>query len=401
MTDRSPEEIEREIEAERGALARSLDQLQNQFSPERLVDTATTYLRSNGSDWAASASKQARDNPVALAITGIGLAWLIAGPAKKRGTAGTYDRWAATHDRDSFRSAYGAPREDELEVGHAEPASDRMAGSPPPRIGYDDRAYAPAAGFRSTGDPMAGSMKGFDDRLDRASTRLSAEPEGPGLMARLSDGAEDALDAVRGAFDSIRDRFGSSAPAWTRSSDDWMTGTEPAKNGESLRQRLMEGTEKMTDAARDRVVAAREAALDAQHYLAARSRDYAGTGREYYSEQPLIGGLLAFGIGAMIGAALPRTRQEDEYFGAYRDQALREAERIYNEESGKLRAVADAALDEAKAVATETLETVKSGTPSGKDAVDKAEGAAKSAATRVSDAAKAEAKKVDLGGSAT
>lgn len=393
MSDRSPDEIEREIEAERGALAKSLESLQNQFSPETLVDNATAYLRRNGGEWAQSASKQARDNPVALAVTGIGLAWLIAGPARKRSQAGTYDRWAATHDETSFRETYGTPRSDETEVGHSSP----VRPSPPPSVAYDDRDYAPAAGFRTTGNPMTGSMRGFDDRLARTSAGPS--DDGPGLTQRLSDGAEGVVDRVRHAFDSIRDRFGPSSPDWARSSDDWMTGTETRSHGESLRQRLMEGTESMTDAARDRIVAAREAALDAQHYLADRGRDYADTGREYYSDQPLIGGLLAFGIGAMIGAALPRTRQEDEYLGAYRDRALEEAERIYDQESGKLRAVADAALTEAKSVASETLEAAKAGTPSGKEAVDRVEGAAKSAAERVADAAKSEADKQNLGGS--
>ena len=157
----------------------------------------------------------------------------------------------------------------------------------------------------------------------------------------------------------------------------------------------------MTDAARDRVMAAREAALDAQHYVSARTRDYAATGREYYGEQPLIGGLLAFGIGAILGAALPRTRQEDAYLGAYRDRALEEAERIYHEESGKLRAMADAALDEAKDIANKKVEQVKSGTPSGEDVAAKAKGEVKSAAERIADAAKTEANKRDLGGSAT
>lgn len=402
MADRTPEQIEREIEAERGALARSLDALQNQFSPEAMVDTATTYLRQNGSDWARSATRQARDNPIALAVTGVGLAWLIAGPARKHARAGTYDRWKATHDVDSFRENYGRPREDEIEVGHRDVGHEERphalgtsgVPAPRPRIGYDDRDYAPVAGFRSGGR----RMEGFDDRLARASARRR-EPEGPGIVERLSHGAEDVKERVRHAFDAIRERFGSSAPAWARSSDDWMTGTTSKEHGDSLRDRLKEGTEKMTDAARDRVIAAREAALDAQHYLADRTRDYASSGREYYSDQPLIGGLLAFGLGALIGAALPRTRYEDEYVGAYRDRALEEAERIYHEESERLKAVADAALNEAKSVATETLDQVKSGAPSGKEAVDKAEGAAKSAAQRVADAAKAEADKQNLGGS--
>ena len=394
MSERTPEEIEREIEAERTALARSLDALQNQFSPEAMVDTATTFLKSNGGDWARSASRQARENPIALAVTGVGLAWLIMGPARKRSSAGTYDRWAATHDVDGFRAAYGRPRQDEFRSSHRDDAYDRLPAptSSAPRLSYDDRTYAPVSGFRSGGAAMAG----FDERLDRAGR---PHEDGPGIVERLTDGAEGVVDRVRSSFAAIRDRFGSSAPDWTRSSDDWVTGADSKQHGESLRQRLMEGTEKMTDAARTRVIAARERALDAQHYMADRGRDYAATGREYYADQPLVGGLLAFGIGALIGAALPRTSTEDAYIGAYRDRALEEAERVYREESVRLKAVADAALSEAKAVATETLEGAKASTPSGRDAVDKVEGAAKGAASRVAEAAKSEAQRQNLGGS--
>lgn len=395
MTDRSPDEIEREIEAERAALARSLDQLQHQFSPEAMIDTASGYVREHGTVWAENAARQARDNPLALAVTGIGLAWLIAGPARKRARPGTYDRWAFMHDRSDFRETFGAPRHDEVEMGTARSVRSRLPQSrQTPRVGYDHRVYEPAAGFRSDGDPMTGSMSGFDERLARA----SGDRDDPSLRDRVSERAGDAADWVRHAFQSMTDRFGSNAPTWTRS-DDWTAHSNQAERSESLKKRLMEGTEKMTDAARDRVIAAREAALDAQHYLTARGRDYAETGREYYGEQPLIGGLLAFGIGAIIGAALPRTRQEDRYIGAYRDRALEEAERIYHEESAKLRAVADAALDEAKKVANEKLDEVRSRTPSGEDVAARAKGEATDAADRVADAARDEAKKRDLGGS--
>lgn len=411
MADRSPDDIEREIEAERGALARSLDALQNQFSPETMIDNASGYMREHGAVWAESAARQARDNPLALALTGVGLAWLIAGPARKRSAAGTYDRWAFTHDETSFAENYGETRHDEVRMGTASApslASGRVRSSAPrpqPRVGYDQRSYEPAAGFRSSDDPMTGSMSGFDDRLARASgdSRAAGDygsraSQDPSLSDRISDGAHDAADWVRNAFDSISDRFGSTAPVWTRSAD-WTSPADTAEQRSSLSQRLMEGTERMTDTARDRVMAAREAALDAQHYVSARTRDYAASGREYYGEQPLIGGLLAFGIGAILGAVLPRTRQEDAYLGSYRDRALEEAERIYHEETGKLRDVADAALDEAKAVANEKMDQVKSGTPSGNDVARKAEGEVKNAADRIADAAKSEAQKRDLGGS--
>ncbi len=82
--DRSTDQIEREIELERVELARSLESLQRQFSPEVIVDRVSGMLRDNGGEFAGTALKQARDNPLALAVTGVGLAWLIAGPAKKQ-----------------------------------------------------------------------------------------------------------------------------------------------------------------------------------------------------------------------------------------------------------------------------------------------------------------------------
>jgi hypothetical protein len=44
-----------------------------------------------------------------------------------------------------------------------------------------------------------------------------------------------------------------------------------------------------------------------------------------YDDQPLLGGALAFALGAAIGAALPHTRQEDEMLGKSADDLKREA----------------------------------------------------------------------------
>ena len=361
--DRSTDQIEREIELERVELARSLESLQRQFSPEVIVDRVSGMLRDNGGEFAGTALKQARDNPLALAVTGVGLAWLIAGPARKQ--TRIRERPMPVRPLSTF--------DDESHDVHLERHE--------PEVGYDHRDYQQVRGFRHA----ESSTEGFDTRVATA----EGDVYDPVIRAR-GETESSYLERIRGMASDVRDSISS----WMHSSE-----TTAADGGKSLRERLMEGTENMTDTARDRVIAAREAAWDAERRLEARARDYAASGKDAFNQQPLIGALVAFGIGAMIGAALPRTRKEDEYLGVYRDRALSEAERIYRAESAKLRAVAEAAAREAKAVATETLEEVKSGTPSGNEAVSAVEDKAKSAADRIKDAAADEADKRDLGSS--
>lgn len=364
MTGRSTDEIEREIEAERGALARSLEELQRQVSPDALIDRAAGLLRENGSEIATSAVRQARANPIALAVTGAGLAWLIAGPAKdRRGVAGPAA--AKTLDRPPLDNATAEPD-----------------------LAYDDRARPTVGGFRASQPRMAG----FDARLaaaegDRWETevgfeRRTFEDDDTSYRAKLAAAADHIADTVSSWFD-----------------DDDNDDATAAVGDDDLRARLKKGTDTMTETARNRVIAARQAAYDAQRRLDRRARDYAASGRETMKEQPLILALAALGVGAAIGAMLPRTRREDAYLGAYSDRAMGEAERIYRAETAKLRAVAEAAVEEAKHAATDALNELKSDVPSGERAVSTAEAKVQTAATRVTDAAKAEAEKRNLGSS--
>jgi len=88
MTEQSPKEIEREIEAERAELARTLEDLQDTVSPEALVDKAETRLREDGGAVLKMVADRVAANPLAAAVTAAGLAWLMFGPADgaSRGT---------------------------------------------------------------------------------------------------------------------------------------------------------------------------------------------------------------------------------------------------------------------------------------------------------------------------
>lgn len=80
----SSAEIEAEIARERSALSETLDSLRNQFSPDQAIQAAGAHLRAHGGEIAASVARTAKENPMAVALTGIGLAWLIAGSSRTR-----------------------------------------------------------------------------------------------------------------------------------------------------------------------------------------------------------------------------------------------------------------------------------------------------------------------------
>jgi hypothetical protein len=271
----STDQIEREIEVERVALARALGDLQRQVAPDAIVEKISAALRENGGDLAGTAIRQAKANPLALAVTGAGLAWLVAGPSK---TA-------------------------------ARPAT--VAKS---NVGYDDRELPTAHGFRQ-------------------------QPSDESFEARVARAAGETYDPT------IRPTKGT----------DTIDKTRHDRSAASLRDRLMEGTEMMTETARDRVIAAREAAILAEQRIEARAREYGAAGKDAFASQPLMGALVAFGVGALAGALLPRTRVEDRHLGGARDRAFLEAERVYRAEAARLRAEAEIVAEEAVAAAGNAL----------------------------------------------
>ena len=74
---RSPKEIERDIERERAGLTNTLSDLQDRFSIESLARQVSDQVREHGGDIGRSVSDAVKRNPLALALTGAGLAFGI------------------------------------------------------------------------------------------------------------------------------------------------------------------------------------------------------------------------------------------------------------------------------------------------------------------------------------
>lgn len=275
---RTPEEIERDIEREREAMRANINTLQRKFSMEGIMTDVSDMLRGRSSDIGRVARETLGRNPVAVAMIGAGVAWLMLSKGGSNGSSG-----GTMADRYGFGSARSGSSHRSTGSRHA------MGGS---AMQADDMAWLH--------DDWDG-----DDDWNRS--------QGGGITGAVKRGASNVMDTAKDAVDAVRDR------------------------ASRLTDRLSHGTDGLSDTARERVVSARRAAHDAQRTAREALRKGATAATDAFENQPLVVGALAMAVGAGIGASLPRTRVEDRTLGASSDTLVAEAQRIFKEEVHKAR----------------------------------------------------------------
>ncbi len=414
---RTPDQIERDIERERAELASTVDALQDKFSPEAVINEIASGFRRHGGEFGEAVTRSAKQNPLALAVTGVGLAWLIFGRSHHDPADDVrHDRvrhYSSNHDRHDRDLAGGSG------PGASFAARDRYAGA-----GYGgsygttpERAARYGVNY-ATRPAWARHDLDDDDHDDdgRSLTGRAAETAGAAGdslrsgAASVASGAGAAAGSVKsgassaaGAVGSGAKSAGSAVAGGARSAADTVgqAARSTADRVERARARLARGTEDMSEAARERIVTARARALDmAQQADEAARRNYArgrDAAQDFVEEQPLVAGAVALAIGAALAGALPRTKREDELIGQKRDALFDEAERIFQEERDKAERVARAAVSEAESIAKEKRDAADQAAPGSKSAVEAAADEMRDAGKRVADAAKDKAEKEKLG----
>ncbi|MEY8829356.1 DUF3618 domain-containing protein [Sedimentitalea sp. XS_ASV28] len=349
---RSVKQIEREIEDHRSDLASNLNELQSKFSVEELVRQVGDRFREHGGDMGRSISEQVKANPIPLALTGIGLTWLMFGSAQRPAPEfQSRDRYRDGHD------VQGRLEHNMSQPGFREPSWSREDYDPSP-IGQD------YTGGTGTGTDAPTGM------------------------------VQSAKDRVAGAGSSIRETAASAKSGVARTADAARSGLS------NMGQRISEGTENLTEEGRQRVIAARRKAIDMRRSVARSVGDGTEAVADFYERQPLVIGALALAFGAAVAGALPRTGREDRLMGARSDSLFDEAERIFDEEKKKVASVVASVKEEAQDIAAETKAELESSDPSDPDdksAVQAAGDKAKEAVKRVADKAKSEAENQSLG----
>ena len=327
MTDhRSPEEIERQLEKERAGLAEDLDDLREKFSVDTMVRQAADQIRAHSGDIGTAVSRAVKENPLAIAVTGVGLAWLIFGDKSSGRTM---------RDHDDHYDRYKDRRRDNYDPYAGQ--SSYYAGS---------RSSSPAmGGTRRSGGMHNSDLPAWARSTDSTYHQNDDSHGSSSVKERLSDASDAARNKLHDTADSVQDR------------------------AKALRERLSHGTEQLSEEGRARVLAAREKAHHAREAAMTRINEGRDKAVDLFEEHPLIAGGLALAVGAALGAALPHTRFEDEHFGETSDELFHEAERIFAEEREKLgSAMKETADDAADKVAQEVRNTAETATRTGTQA---------------------------------
>lgn len=76
--NKSSADVEKDVEASRSALDRNVEALRDKMTPGQLLDEAMTTMGGAGQQIASKFIDQAKQNPMPLAVMGLGIAWLVA-----------------------------------------------------------------------------------------------------------------------------------------------------------------------------------------------------------------------------------------------------------------------------------------------------------------------------------
>lgn len=257
MTDATPEVIERDLEQTRARLDATIDALQQKLSPGEMIDQAIGYLKeSGGGEMGRSLLETVRQNPVPVALAGIGIAWLMVAtargnqpasasasstlPRRERSYAPVREDWAARdHWEDEYRTSQGAyasaaieDYESKLRAAETgitrDPVEDDEA--------YQDRLYAARGEVFGLRRDQSEAGSSFRERVDAAASaaaeRYRAWRASAGAMSEtMAAQGQSAMQnvthygraAAEGAYDYAR---GAAGTAYGYGHSAYETGSE-------------------------------------------------------------------------------------------------------------------------------------------------------------------------------
>lgn len=191
---------------------------------------------------------------------------------------------------------------------------------------HDISERATAQGREANARLQQGLHETADDASARASTlRDQAADTASDLRDRAADTASDIRERVAGTASDLRDRA-----------------------SETIRSARGRASDTYGDArawAEDRYETQRQRAAELADRGARRLHEGRTATEQFVSENPLLVGVVGLAAGLLLGALLPRTRQEDQALGPYandlRDQGIRYARDLTH----RGRAFVETALD--------------------------------------------------------
>jgi gas vesicle protein len=356
--------IERDLEHTRARLDATLDALQQKLSPGQMVDEAMTWFKSgSGAEFGRNLGGNVRDNPLPIALIGVGVAWLMVSASRR-------DQGPDWDEDDDYRGSrrYGVRSSPSYGAGstygtgaYAGPGQSIGPQQPMPyeAAAYDDLATkANEAGYR-----VERSTSESDD--DYHGRVYAAKGAVLGVTQQVGETLSTFRDRVEAAVESAADRFrrmkndmtAAASSAGGRAGD--MAGDAARQGRAGLRSLYGYGQ------------SAAYGARDSAGYAADRARDMSSRTADYLKDQPLLMGVLGVAVGAALAMLVPPTRYEREIAGDLRRTLGDQAREAASEVSQKAARVAEAVLDTAHEAAQREGLTGMSPSQIASDARDK------------------------------
>jgi ElaB/YqjD/DUF883 family membrane-anchored ribosome-binding protein len=211
-----PEHIESEIAHTRAEVSSTIDAIQRKLTPGQLMDQAVDYFRTSApADFGANLSRSIRDNPIPVALVGVGIAWLMMSGQAGRGR------------QHSQSEQYAGMNPGALTEGSAE-------------SGVNRAASAAADAGRKVKDTMSEMTSRAGDMMTSARERISATAGDTRMrVSELSARTREQMYRTRGTLTHVLEEqplvvgaiglavgavLGASLPS-TRREDELMGGT--------------------------------------------------------------------------------------------------------------------------------------------------------------------------------
>ncbi|MFP3546780.1 DUF3618 domain-containing protein [Rhizobium sp. SIMBA_035] len=270
LSEKSSADLQREIDEDRKRIETRIGAIQEKMSPGQLVDEVIAYAKSSGGGvYVSNLGEALKENPLPVALMGVSLAWLVAkqagAPSSKASTGGEHY---------PLYPAQGVVRR----VGPPEDVGGARYSHFADEAGHRFKALTDDAGRRAGHfvDSNGGTYRGFSDAAGRQITHIS--DEAGALLDNATGWASDTWKQITDTADDI-----------ARQASD--------ATGNAARSASAVGASLHDQSARINAMIFRQ-----------------------FRDQPIVGGALAFAVGAAIGAAIPPTGAEDDVLGDIADK---------------------------------------------------------------------------------
>jgi ElaB/YqjD/DUF883 family membrane-anchored ribosome-binding protein len=205
QSEADQDRIEEDLARTRARMDGRLSALQERLSPGQILDDLMAYFRgSEGGDFARNLMSSVQNNPMPAALTGIGLAWLMASnPQPKPAVPSPVARPSPPMGRVSSPAAWANNTEFDRHIGSVEAEVVRHGDEEDSAYhGRLDEARGKAIGLvRETQDTAESFRRRVQDGL--AAARQSVTDAAQNLAGKASDAASQVTEAMGNASDQL------------------------------------------------------------------------------------------------------------------------------------------------------------------------------------------------------